>query len=84
MSVLAMNFGISISAVCKIIHKILPKMHVYLVPKYIKWLSFNEWRELAGTFSEWPRVVEILDCTPLRISRPQGKWNFINLIQISI
>ena len=32
----------------------------------------QEWRNLAGTYPEWPRVVAILDCTPFRISKPKG------------
>lgn len=33
----------------------------------------NGWRNLIGTFPEWPRVVAILDCTPFRISKPTGQ-----------
>ena len=67
-----MHFGISASSVHRIIHKILPYLHAYLVPKYIMWPSMNHWRNLQGTFPEWPRVVGIVDCTPFRISRPKG------------
>ena len=31
-----------------------------------------QWRNLSGTFPEWPTVVAILDCTPFRISKPKG------------
>ena len=71
---LASQFGISVGLVHKIIHKFLPILHVYLVPKYVRWHSMNTWRQLAGTFPEWPRVVGILDGTPFRISKPKGTW----------
>ena len=34
----------------------------------------NTWRNIAGYFPTWPRVVAILDCTPFRISRPKGNF----------
>ena len=72
LSVLATHFGIPLSCVHRIIHKILPILHVTTVHKYIKWHSEQEWMKLAGTIPEWPRVVAILDGTPFRISRPRG------------
>ena len=73
MRTLAMIFGIHVSTVHKVIHKFLRILHVYLVPKYIRWDSMNTWRNLAGTFQDWPRVVAIFDGTPFRISKPKGK-----------
>ena len=73
MHTLAMIFGIHVSSVHKIIHKFVKILHVYLVPKYIRWHSMHNWRQLAGTFPDWPRVVAILDGTPFRISKPKGE-----------
>ena len=70
---LAMHFGAPVSCVHRIIHKILPMLHVVLVPKYIQWPSIQRWQSLAGSIPEWPQVVGILDGTPFRISRPRGK-----------
>ena len=69
---LAMHFGIPVTSVHRIIHRLLPRMHVYFVQKYIKWHSMNHWRNLAGTFPEWPSTVAILDCCPFRICKPKG------------
>ena len=69
-----MHFGVSLSSVHRIVHKMLPFLHVYLVRKYIRWHSMNDWRNLAGYYPEWPRVVGIIDCTPFRISKPKGKF----------
>ena len=66
-------FGVNVSSLHRLLHKILPYLHEYLVGKYVKWHSMNSWRQLIGTFPEWPRVVGIIDCTPFRISRPSGK-----------
>ena len=68
---LSIHFGITVSCVHKIIHKMIQVLHAYLVPKYITWHSMAQWRHLAGTFPEWPRVVAIVDCTPFRISKPK-------------
>ena len=70
---LAMHFGVSVGLVHKIIHSIIPCLHMYLVPKYIRWHSMAHWRRLTGYFPDWPNVVAILDCTPFRINRPKGK-----------
>ena len=72
MSHLSMHFGISTPCIHKIIHRLLPVLHSYVVPKFIKWHSMHHWRRLVGTFPEWPRVVAIIDGTPFRISRPKG------------
>ena len=32
-----------------------------------------EWRNMAGMYPKWPRVVAIVDGTPFRISQPKGK-----------
>ena len=69
---LASQFGIPVTCVHQIIHKLLPIFHVVLVPKYIVWHSPQQWRNLSGTIDYWPTVVAILDGTPLRISRPAG------------
>ena len=70
---LSMHFEIPVSTVHKIIHRMIKILHAYLVPKYIRWHSMAEWRNLAGTYPEWPQVVAILDCTPFRISKPKGQ-----------
>ena len=75
---LSCHFGIPLSCTHRIVHKCVKLLHIYLVPKYIKWHAMQEWRNLVGTFPEWPRVVAILDCTPFRISRPKGTCNKIN------
>ena len=67
-----MHFGIPVSCVHRIIHKILPILHVATVNKYIIWHSDQNWRNLAGQIPQWPHVVAILDGTPFRISRPAG------------
>ena len=71
MTHLSMHFGVSTPCVHKIIHNLLPILHSYVVPKFIKWHSMNHWRRLVGTFPEWPTVVAIIDSTPFRISRPK-------------
>ena len=81
MQTLAMLFGIHVSSVQKIIHRFLRLLHVYLVPKYICWHSMNTWRNLAGTFADWPRVVAILDGTPFRISKPKGRKYSLALLE---
>ena len=72
MAVLATQFRIHISCVHRTIHHIIPLMHVALVNKYIKWPTMAQWTALAGFFPDWPRVVDIMDCTPFRISKPKG------------
>ena len=74
---LAMHFGISNSSIHRYIHKILPYLHAYVVPKYIRWHTMNKWRMIAGTLPEFPSVVGIADCTPHRISKPLG--NLLNI-----
>ena len=69
---LAATFQIGKSSVHRIVHKILPLLHVYIVPKYITWHTNNKWLSLAGKFPDWPQVVAILDGTPFRISKPKG------------
>ena len=69
---LSMHFEIPVSVVHRIIHKIIPMMHVALVKNYIVWHSDNYWTSLAGYFPYWPRVVAILDGTPFKISKPRG------------
>ena len=54
------------------IHQILPKLHTYIVPKYIQWHSANYWNSLAGEFPKWPKGVAVMDCTPFKISHPAG------------
>ena len=76
---LSLLFGISVSSLHRILHKILPYLHAYIVPKYIKWHSMNKWRSLVGTFPDWPTVVGIIDCTPFKISKPTG-WLKITLL----
>ena len=72
-----MQFRVHVSYVHRTIHNILPILHAYLVKKYITWPTIQEWRQLAGYFLDWPRVVAIMDCTPFRISKPKGKNPFI-------
>ena len=69
---LAMLFGIPVSLVHNILHRNLKILHAFLVPKYIQWHSMQKWRNLAGTYPEWPRVVALVDGTPFRISKPTG------------
>ena len=69
---LASKFSIPSSTAHRVIHRILPMIHVVIVPKYVKWHSAREWNALAGTIAQWPQVVGILDGTPFRISRPAG------------
>ena len=57
---LAMHFSIPVAVVHRTLLKIVPYLHTVVVPKYIKWHSDAEWISLAGTFSEWPRVVGII------------------------
>ena len=68
---LAMHFGLGVSSVHWVLHKILPFLHSILVRRYIIWHDMQTWRNLAGYFPTWPRVVAILDCT-LRINKPKG------------
>ena len=69
---IATTFGIPVSCVHRIIHKMVPLLHVFIVPRYIIWHNDRKWRNLAGEFSDWPRVVAIIDGTPFRISKPKG------------
>ena len=71
---LSMHFGIPLSSTHRIVHRCVKLLHAYVVPKYIRWHNMQYWRNLAGTYPEWPRVVAILDCIPFRISRPQGAY----------
>ena len=73
MSSIACQFGIPVSCVHKIIHRMIKYLHAFLVPKYIRWHSMRDWQKLQGFYPEWPRVVAILDCTPFRISKPKGQ-----------
>ena len=73
---LSMHFGIPVSSTQRIIHRCVELLHAYLVPRFIRWHNMQYWRSLAGTYPEWPRVVAILDCTPFKISRPEGESNF--------
>ena len=75
---ISMEFGIPLSCTHRIVHRGLKYLHAYLVPRYIRWHTMHEWRNLARTFPEWPRVVGILDCTPFRISRPKGIYTLSN------
>ena len=70
---LSMHFGISVACVHRIIHKIIPLMHAYLVKKYIKWPNAQQWYQFAGSYPTWPRVVGIIDWRPFRISKPNGE-----------
>ena len=54
-----MHFGIPLTCVHRIIHKMLPIFHAALVPKYIKWHSHQDWINLSGTIPEWPHVAAI-------------------------
>ena len=72
MTHLSGTFGVPLSCVHRIIHKILRLLHVYAVPKYVIWHNANKWQSLAGYFTHWPRVVAIVDGTPFRISKPKG------------
>ena len=76
MSEIASIFGIPVSCVHRTIHKILPILHVVIVPKYVQWHNPRKWLSLTGTIPQWPHVVAILDGTPFRISRPSGKFAF--------
>ena len=69
---LSVHFGVSVSTIHEIIHKMLPYFHEYLVDRYIKWHTMNKWRRLVGTFPDWPNCVAILDGTCFRISKPSG------------
>ena len=66
------HFGIPVSTVNRIIHRMIPLLHVFIVPKYIIWHNDRKWLSLAGEFPEWSRVVAIVDGTPFRISKPKG------------
>ena len=72
MHLLSVFFELPVTSVHRILHKIIPILYAYLVPKYIKWHSMNYWRQLTGTFTYWPRVVAVVDGTPFRISKPTG------------
>ena len=74
---LAMHFEISVVAVHNVINRIIPRLHAFIVPKYVKWHSMGHWRRLSGFFPEWPNVVGIMDCTPFRISRPTGCFDML-------
>ena len=75
---LAMHFGVSVSCVHRVIHRIVPMMHVCLVRKFIKWPSLQQWNNLSGFYPQWPRVVGIIDGTPFQISKPTGRtYNYI-------
>ena len=66
------HFGIPVSTVNRIIHRMIPLLHVFIVPKYIIWHDNRKWTSLAGQLPDWPRVVAIVDGTPFRISKPKG------------
>ena len=72
MNHLASTFGIPVSCAHRIINRIIRLLHVYAVPKYIKWHTANQWQSLCGFVDHWPRVVGIVDGTPFRINKPKG------------
>ena len=57
---LAVMFQISVGLVHKVIHKYIYVLHTYLVPKYVRWHSMNNWRKLAGHYPDWPSVVRFI------------------------
>ena len=68
-----MHFGIPLTSVHRIIHRIIPIMHTYVVHRYIRWHDMNYWRSFGWLFFLLgQKVVAILDCTPFRISKPAG------------
>ena len=69
---LSSDFGVSVACVHRVIHKIVPLLHVFIVPRYIVWHTDRKWNSLAGELPQWPRVVGIVDGTPFRISKPKG------------
>ena len=83
MQQLASQFGIPVTSVHRVIHKILPLIHVVTVPKYIVWHSQQHWQNLSGVIPAWPNVVAILDGTPFRISRPAGNY-FVIQFELSM
>ena len=69
---LATDFSVPVSCIHRIIHKYIRILHDLLVPLYVRWHTMAEWRNLAGKFPEWPRVIAIVDGTPFRISKLTG------------
>ena len=69
MQQLSTYFGIPVSNVHRIIHKNLPILHVYLVKRYIKWPSDNDWQNIVGSFPAFPNCVAVIDGTPHRQSK---------------
>ena len=71
---LAMHFNVGLSTVHDCIYRNLPYLHTYLVQNFIRWHTMPRWRNLVGTFPDWPNCVAILDGTCFRISKPVGTY----------
>ena len=56
---LAHHFSVPVSLIHETIYKMIPILHGYLVPKFIKWHDANTWISLRNTFREWPNVVGV-------------------------
>ena len=103
---LSMQFGIEVSRVHSIIHRMILLMHCYLVPKYIRWHSMIKWKKYCWDLSQMAKrsrytslmdqsldifemsinlinhcsllIAAVMDCTPMRISKPKG--DFLQII----
>ncbi len=92
-SALAYMFGIDVSVACRILHEVIPILHQYLVPRFIRWPSNAEWQRRRNEIDHFPSAVGYLDGTCFRISCPVGriqrlyyrgdkKFHFLNSIVI--
>ncbi len=90
---LGVMFGVSPMILSKILHHVIPILHEYLVPRFIRWPSNAEWQRRRGDIDHFPSAVGYIDGTPFRISRPKGriqrlfyrgdkKFHFLNWIMI--
>ena len=76
MTDLSGQFGIPVSCVHKIIHKLIKYLHVYLVQKYIHWHTMNDWRLLRGYYPEWQSCCNSGLYTILHNQKPKGYFLF--------
>ncbi len=73
MHLLTFMFGVDVSVVCRVVHDVVPILHQYLVPRFIRWPTNAQWLQQRNEIEGFPSAVGFIDATPFRISRPVGR-----------
>lgn len=66
-------FAVTNSTVHEDIATLIPILHYCLVSRWIRWHDPHSWHMLRGTLENFPSVVGLMDCTPIRINTPRGR-----------